>query len=75
MFVKLEKSEEMVFGLSAGDMFLEGECSSWSEGEGIFFWEPFSEDPVIIVFENNNSYRCYEVTAAVDFMDVILAET
>jgi len=31
MFIKLQKNGEMVFGLLAGDMFLDGECGSWSE--------------------------------------------
>ncbi|MCM3576121.1 hypothetical protein M3172_23400 [Mesobacillus subterraneus] len=74
MFMKLEKSGEMVFGLLAGDMFLDGECESWSEGAGVFLWEPFGKDPAIVVFENNGSYKCYKVQEKVDFKEIILSE-
>ncbi|WNF20913.1 hypothetical protein [Mesobacillus jeotgali] len=71
MFIKLEKSGEMVFGLLAGDMFLDGECRSWGEGAGVFLWEPFA---AIVVFENNGSYKCYNLLEQVDFKEIILAE-
>ncbi|UYZ19974.1 hypothetical protein [Mesobacillus jeotgali] len=74
MFIKLEKSGEMVFGLLAGEMFLDGECGRWSEGAGVFLWEPFGKDPAIAVFENNGSYKCYKVLEQVDFKEIILAE-
>lgn len=74
MFMKLEKSGEMVFRLMAGEMFLDGECSSWKERDGIFLWEPFGKDPAIVVCEKNNSYRCYKVLEQVDFRELILAE-
>lgn len=61
MFTKIVESEKDFYARLKGGEFLDGVCSSWSGGNGLFLWEPEDDAPSIVTFEEGGHYHCYKM--------------
>lgn len=57
MFLKISGNS----GMDKEELFVEGKCTNWQKGKGLFLWVSNDDERYIFNFEEGGRFRCYTV--------------
>ncbi|PLR83672.1 hypothetical protein [Bacillus sp. V33-4] len=61
MFLKVSENGDSILIKLPEALFLEGKCTNWKNGKGLFLWMADDGEPYTFNFGEGGHFRCYDL--------------